>query len=241
MGATPDRLLAPVSIWYGYPMTMEKQTLTALLLAAFMLAPTGCKDPAGAKPKAEVASAKPTVTATATATATASSAPPATDVQRYELVAGESQVDLIVSKATGPDKAGFKTFSGTARPDGAKIEGGSFDLTIDTSSVQAEVAKLTDHLKSADFLDVERYPEATFVSTKVEKGGKKGATHEVTGNLTLHGVLKSITFAATIELEGDTMRVKSEISIKREDFAIAQAGKPGSPVVLKLDLKLKRK
>ena len=57
---------------------------------------------------------------------------------------------------------------------------------------------LTKHLKTADFFDVAKYPEATFVSTAIKPGGEKGASHTVTDNLTLHGATKSITFPATI-------------------------------------------
>jgi polyisoprenoid-binding protein YceI len=79
-------------------------------------------------------------------------------------------------------------------------------------------------LKTADFFDVAKYPEANFVSTTIKPGGENGATHTVTGNLTLHGVTKAITFPATINVTPDVATVDSSFSINRKDFGINYAG-----------------
>jgi polyisoprenoid-binding protein YceI len=83
---------------------------------------------------------------------------------------------------------------------------------------------LTAHLKTADFFDVAKYPQATFESTEIKAGGDKGASHTVTGNLNLHGVTKSITFPATITVSPTQITVESNFSINRKDFGINYAG-----------------
>ena len=69
-------------------------------------------------------------------------------------------------------------------------------VVVEMASVKSDDEKLTGHLQSPDFFDVAKYPKATFESTEIKKGGDKGATHTVTGNLDFHGVKKSITFPA---------------------------------------------
>ena len=69
-------------------------------------------------------------------------------------------------------------------------------------SIWTDTEKLTGHLKSADFFDVAKFPKSTFESTEIKAGSSdakaKDATHTVTGNLTLHGVTRSIQFPAKI-------------------------------------------
>ena len=97
-------------------------------------------------------------------------------------------------------------------------------ITIDMNSVTADDPKLTEHLKTADFFDVAKYPQATFESTEIKAGGDKGATHTVTGNLQMHGVTKSITFPATIVVSPGVVTLDSTFSINRKDFGISYAG-----------------
>jgi polyisoprenoid-binding protein YceI len=79
-------------------------------------------------------------------------------------------------------------------------------------------------LKTPDFFDVAKIPEASFVSTAIKAGGEKGASHTVTGNLTMHGVTKSITFPATINVTPDAATVDATFSISRKEFGITYPG-----------------
>jgi polyisoprenoid-binding protein YceI len=95
---------------------------------------------------------------------------------------------------------------------------------MDASSIVANDPKLTEHLKTPDFFDVAKFPDAKFVSTEIKAGGEGGASHTVTGNLTMHGVTKSVTFPATIAVTSDTASVDADFSINRKDFGINYAG-----------------
>jgi polyisoprenoid-binding protein YceI len=211
------------------------RTTVLVMLSTLMLA-TGCKDPTQDKPKAEVSPAQP-----------APVAPPAAATPGAESLAidtANSKVGWVGSKVTGSHTGDFKQFKGTIDLPGGKPEAGKVNVEIDTASITSDNDKLTTHLKSADFFDVAQYPKATFTSTEIKPGGTGGATHTVTGVLTLHGVPKTITFPATVDVSDSEVGVKAEFSINRQDFKIAYAGKPDDlirdDVLIKLDVKAPR-
>ena len=143
--------------------------------------------------------------------------------QKYLITPQNSKIEFIGSKVTGKQNGSFGEFSGQIDYAGSP-ENSRVNITIKTDSITTDAADLTKHLRTADFFDVAKFPEATFVSTAIKAGGEKGATHTVTGNLTLHGVTKSITFPATINVTPDVATVESSFSINRKDFGINYAG-----------------
>jgi polyisoprenoid-binding protein YceI len=85
--------------------------------------------------------------------------------------------------------------SGTVDLDDKHPDKDSVDASIDVTQIDTRVDKRNAHLKSADFFDVEKFPTATFKSTKVTRNGK--GKLKVVGDLTMHGVTKSVTLAVT--------------------------------------------
>jgi polyisoprenoid-binding protein YceI len=85
----------------------------------------------------------------------------------------------------------FRDFEGRIQLDRAKPEDSNVDVTIQATSIDTANENRDKHLRSADFFDVEKYPTITFKSTKVAPKGKD--LYEVTGELTLHGVKKTMT------------------------------------------------
>lgn len=86
----------------------------------------------------------------------------------------------------------FNTFDGKFSYDSAKPEMANISIDIDTASIDSNHAERDKHLKGKDFLDVSKYPKAGFKSTSIKfSDGTHGV---VTGNFTLHGVTKSISF-----------------------------------------------
>jgi polyisoprenoid-binding protein YceI len=136
----------------------------------------------------------------------------------------------------------FDTFSGEFSYDPAKPEASSINVTINTGSVNSNHAERDKHLRSADFLNVEKFPEATFVSTKVVVGDVKNA-FSLVGDLTLNGVTKSVTIAVDKVGEGKDpwggyragFSGETEISLK--DFNVKMDLGPASQVV-KLSLQV---
>lgn len=106
---------------------------------------------------------------------------------------------------------GFEKFTGSAKVAGRMLT--SIEVEIDVNSVFTFQEGLTAHLKNADFFETNEYANARFVSTSIADG-------TVTGELTLHGVTKEITFPATIDVTEDGMRLKAEFKINRFDFGM---------------------
>lgn len=95
----------------------------------------------------------------------------------------------------------FTTANGKLVLDPDNPEQSSVTVTIDAASVSTGFGPLDDHIKSKDFLEVETYPEITFVSTSVKKTGD--TTADVMGDLTIHGVTKPVTLKTTMTHRGE--------------------------------------
>lgn len=95
----------------------------------------------------------------------------------------------------------FTTANGKLVLDPDNIENSTVTVKIDAASVSTGFGPLDDHVKSKDFLEVETYPEITFVSTSVKQTGDK--TADVTGDLTIHGVTKPVTLKTTLTHRGE--------------------------------------
>lgn len=208
---------------------------TALFLALFSLAASGCKDPGADVTPATVEA--PVENEAVAATGTVEDSPAAT-----VLVIGpsNSKIEFVGAKVTKSHDGGFTDFAGKVEV-GEPIESSQIDITIQTASLYADEEKLTKHLKSPDFFDVEKFPTATFRSTGIDK---EGEGHMITGDLTLHGVTKRVTFPATIQITDGAVNANAEFSINRQDFGITYPGMPDDLirdlVVIKLALDLPR-
>lgn len=91
-------------------------------------------------------------------------------------------------------KGRFNDFDGTFVYDEKNPEKSSVEVTIKTASIDSNHGERDKHLRGSDFLDVKKYPEAKFVSTKVVSTGQ--GTAKIHGDLTLHGVTKAIVIDA---------------------------------------------
>jgi polyisoprenoid-binding protein YceI len=187
-------------------------------------------DPAKGKVKASVGEA---VTAPATA--------PAAGSAKYTFSNNDSKLQFVGAKVTGKQDGAFGTFNGTIDLVDGKPEQSRVTADIDTTSLSADNDKLSGHLKSPDFFDVAKYPKARFVSTAIVPTPGGPATHDVTGNLELRGITKSITFPATIKVGANALDIDAEFAINRKDFGIVYAGAPDDlikdDVLIKLALR----
>jgi polyisoprenoid-binding protein YceI len=184
--------------------------IKTLIIALPLLLVAACANPATDKSKAITNDAAPVVKAPAAA-------------DKYLITPENSKIDFVGSKVTGSQSGSFGKFSGAIDYLG-QPEKSSVNITIDLNSLTTDAPQLTEHLKTPDFFDVAKYPEASFVSTEIKAGGDKGASHTVTGNMNLHGFTKSITFPATIVVTPGAITVDSTFSINRKNFGINYAG-----------------
>jgi polyisoprenoid-binding protein YceI len=126
---------------------------------------------------------------------------------------------LVVAKVRGQ----FTRWSGRLRVEDGDLASASVEVVIDASSIDTGVADRDTHLRSADFLDVEKFPEITFKGKTAEK---RGEVLTVTGDLTIHGVTREA--ALEVEYAGETkdpwgnQRVgfSARTAIDRKDFGL---------------------
>jgi polyisoprenoid-binding protein YceI len=223
--------------------------LPTVLLFLPMIGISGCENPADDVAPATTSDAKaiPAAPASPGQTAVAESANklpgvPAPSTGASAISPDNATIGFVGSKVTGSHTGGFKLFKGTFEVVPTNLESSKITAEIDTNSIFTDTDRLTNHLKSPEFFDVAKFPTSTFVSTGIEAGAKdpkaKDATHTVTGNLTLHGVTKSISFPAKIAVTGDKATLDSEFFINRKDFGIMYPGKANDlirdEVVIKL-------
>lgn len=166
--------------------------------------------------------------------------PPPPPVQAPALVFGPptSSIGFTGKKVTGSHTGSFERFAGEVLL-GADPSSSQVRLTIEMNSVLSDNAKLTSHLQSADFFDAARFPEATFTSTAITAGGADGATHTIQGNLTLHGVTKSVAFPATVTAADRAVSLKAAFSIDRKAFGLTYPGKADDLIKDHVDLFLR--
>ncbi len=116
--------------------------------------------------------------------------------------------------------------TGKVEVDDKDVTKSKIEASIDLKGINTKQAKRDDHLRSADFFDVEKFPALTFKSTRIEKG--EGTKLKVTGDLTMHGVTKSVVLDGELTPEvvnpfsGAKARgFSGTTSVNRKDYGLA--------------------
>jgi polyisoprenoid-binding protein YceI len=136
-----------------------------------------------------------------------------------------STIEFKVRHMLGTAKGKFTKFSGTIEVDREHPEKSSVTATIQAASIDTAIAKRDEHLRGADFFNVQQHSEITFKSRRVKKTG--ASTGEITGDFTMHGVTRPITL--NVQLLGDLNSAARDQAIrwrvttaplKRSDFKL---------------------
>jgi polyisoprenoid-binding protein YceI len=126
----------------------------------------------------------------------------------------------MVTKVRGQ----FNEFEGSAVIESADLSKSTVSLTVQTASIDTRNEQRDGHLRSNDFLAIDEYPQITFVSTSVEQNGPTDL--EVTGDLTVRGVTKSVTVpfefegAATDPFGNERIGFEGSVVINRKDYGV---------------------
>lgn len=152
--------------------------------------------------------------------------------QKYVLETPHTQILFSVNHLGFSNSYGkFTGYRGTIDFDPAAPATSSVEVTIDAKSVELNDAKWNDHVKNADILDTEKFPDITFKSTKIEVTGEK--TANITGDLTIRGVTKPVVLATVFNkldkhpYSGkDVAGFSATTKFKRSDFGVSY-GVPG--------------
>jgi polyisoprenoid-binding protein YceI len=141
---------------------------------------------------------------------------------RWTIDPAHSTADFAVTHLEISDVEGtFTKITGSATIDDADLSKSHVTASIDMSSVDTGIQMRDDDLKSNDFFNVPAYPTMTFQSTKIWKTGD--ATAKMTGNLTLHGITKEVTFDVklpTPPAAADRRTAEATTTISRKSFAV---------------------
>ena len=137
-----------------------------------------------------------------------------------------SQLGFTISHLGIADISGtFNDFTVSVNATKADFSDATFDLTTQVASIDTRIGQRNEHLKSADFFDVEKYPTITFKSTAIKSTGKN--KYKLTGDLTLHGVTKPVTLDLLYRGTAENPMNKKQTTgfqlsgiVKRSDFAI---------------------
>jgi polyisoprenoid-binding protein YceI len=171
--------------------------------------------------------------------------------QTLKLDTTASKIEWIGTKVSGYHTGTIKIRSGDLSVKDSTITAGSFVFDMKSIVVSgppsvdsASSMKLQGHLRSADFFDVEKYPEGSFVITEVKpftgtvkdsadarqetisKYKVANPTHMVSGNLTIKGITKNIEFPAQITISGNSVEAIAKFNIDRTQWNIVYPGKP---------------
>jgi polyisoprenoid-binding protein YceI len=146
----------------------------------------------------------------------------------------------------------FTKLTGTVQLDDQDVSKSTVNATIDVNSLDTRVQNRDNDLKSDHFFDVGKFPTITFQSTKIVSTGE--GTAKMTGNLTLHGVTKEVTFDVTgptkvIQVMGTRRGASATTKINRQDFGMvfmsnAMPGGDqmiGDTVTITLDIEMVKK
>ncbi len=143
----------------------------------------------------------------------------------YDIDQGHAFIQFRISHLGYSTVVGrFNKFSGTFNWDKENPGASSIEVTVETNSIDSNWAERDKHLRGPDFLDVEKYPTATFKSTKYI-GDAKGGKME--GTLTLHGVTKPLTLDVEVLGEGPDpwggyrAGFQATTTLRRADFGIS--------------------
>jgi len=131
-------------------------------------------------------------------------------------------------KVAGQHSGNIKLSGGTLNLNDGKLSNGSFNINMNSitcTDLQGEWAdKLVGHLKADDFFGVEKFPTSSFVITKVSPAS--AGTVNISGNLTIKGITKAISFPASMSVSGNTLTASAKgVKVDRTKYDIRYGSK----------------
>jgi polyisoprenoid-binding protein YceI len=122
-----------------------------------------------------------------------------------------------VSRLMDADGA-FRRFAGELRLEPGRPDAASGRIVVEVASVDTASQRRDDHLRSPDFFDAARYPQAVFALTSARaEGGQTVAT----GELTIRGVTRPLSVPVTVTIADDTVRAAGRFVVNRRQFGVA--------------------
>jgi polyisoprenoid-binding protein YceI len=141
----------------------------------------------------------------------------------YKVDVDHSGVSFSIRHFVSNVSGRFRDFDGVIKYDKANPAASSVEFTVKAASIDTSNNDRDEHLRSKDFFEVQKFPTLTFTSTQVTP--KDGSILDVTGNLTLHGVTRSITFPVSLlgtvkTPRGEKAGFETAFKIDRKEYGI---------------------
>ncbi len=140
--------------------------------------------------------------------------------EAYKFDQSGSTIGFSVHQFLGTTRGKFTSFSGRIEVDRERPENSSVTVQVDVSSLDTHIKKRDDHLRSAEFFNVEKFPKMTFKSRSVKRTGPQSG--DIIGDLTMHGVTKPMTLhvklVTPINETGRTRWAVTTDPINRREF-----------------------
>ena len=139
------------------------------------------------------------------------------DTVRYPLGPSHGHISFKASSRLVDADGRFHRFGGEVRMDPKALEQAMVSLAIDAASVDTDILRRDDHLRSEDFFHVTRFPQITFTSRRVALANGKVL---ITGDLTLRGVSREVTVPVDLELSAGVLRARGEFTIRMSEYGM---------------------
>lgn len=143
------------------------------------------------------------------------------EITKWEIVPVGSTLRFTATQNNAPVSGTFKTLKGTIDFSKNDLKHSKVNIVVDMDSVNAGFQELVSTLKTADWLDVAKFKEATFTSDDISN--VKGDTYLAKGQLQIRD--KKLPFQVTFDVQNaqqGNMKVKGETKIKRTEFGVGQ-------------------
>ena len=153
--------------------------------------------------------------------------------QKFKPLDEKSEVKFTIKNFGLNTSGSLNGLKGTLIFNAADVAASSFNVSVDVNTINTGIDARDSHLKKEDYFDAAKFPAISFVSTNIS-GSNNGYT--VTGNLTIKGVTRTISFPFTVQNQAADIILTGNFSLNRKDFGVG-----GSSAVLgnNVDVSLK--
>ncbi len=164
------------------------------------------------------------------------------EVENYKIDNTHSFANWTIRHVASKTSGTFSDVTGTIRIDRSNLSGSSVEAKINMLSINSSNARRDEHIQKEEYLDVAKFAEMTFVSTRVEaKSANEGI---LTGNFTMHGVTKEIAFPFKVlgfgadPWGGHRAGLEAHTVIRASDYGYGWGIKPDAPIGDDIDVTL---
>jgi len=139
--------------------------------------------------------------------------------QSYTPVDKDSKVHFVIKNLGIPTGGDFTGLAGSIKFDPKNLAASEFDVSVDASTVDTDIASRDNHLKRTEYFNVKKYPTLNFKSTKITTSNNKDFLY-VFGKLTIKGVTKEVKFPFKATAKDGGWLFEGNFRIDRKDFGV---------------------